>query len=756
MKKIFNWFLKENSRDMVRIFIIPLVLLFMIYYRWGLNNTEIFNSIFLSFVIITFVFFLIMFVKLNIFLVSRMKYYFDIIIIIIGAWIFCLFINSKDIILSFMFILLFFCLAIIIGIIIKQIPLSHIESTVIKIRRHIFLDDDIIFSLLIILGLTIMFTFYIYTIIFFILLFFYFIILFMYCYIISEKNIDMPVNISFLNFKCIEIIRDKVYICESTLENLNDVRIFKIDIRNLFPENSENHSVAITNYNYIDKYAKDNAIEKKSSNKSDKFVYFALDKKRINDKVRIRFFITYTLKDKEETSSTTKVNENRIQDNSNNDDLDEKINAITKKEVFDLYVKVKLIDDELCITHQEIVNHHKAFLKNTYNHAFDINDYPLEKLFYRSYMYNYDLSLDNEYNLLSSDNITDKRKWLLHEGDFGCGKTTLDILTVLNAGCIPVVISPWEENYDIDILALIFKRVAQASKKKFYRLDSSTVLFFLAASAGFFYFIQKILLYLVDKLPTQIFDNLYTIIYSNLDTLIDATSCEVFLDMLIEIVSLGIAILLALHLLPRVIIYMKDLTKVHQDYYIKNIVKMLQKDNIIMIIEDVDRLNEKVAENVFRTLSAINRQCIMHPKIIGIMSFHINSEKENNKITPTNTLLEDLENKVIYRNILDSYNSEESKKEYFKSLFHLIITLFLEECKEKNLVDDIEIEIEKLIEAVDSLGFQNMNFRDVRDKLEVFVEDLRKYYLTQSDVIYHSENMLEKLGLQEMDDVVNA
>lgn len=740
MKKIFDWFIEENSKDILRIIIIPLVFLFILF----INYSEL---TYLSFFAFFFAFMLI-----NVVLVSRLKYYFDMINMgILSFLIFSLFNGLEKNVLFF--ILLFFCLVITIVIMIKRISKTKfiLNSCIKRVRKQFVFDDCILLSLLII-SLALIFTYVKNEIILCILMLFYLIISVVCFYNIFEKNYE-AVDISFLNLEYSDVISNKIYVHLHRLRELNDVRIFKIDVSNLFPKDSESHCVNILNYKYIDKFTE---YEKKSDTDiSNDYVYFTLDKRRINDKLRIRFVITYTLKDKDETSSTIKVNENKIQDNSNNDDLDEKINAITKKEVFDLYIKVKLIDDELCITHQEIVNHHKVFLKNTYNHAFDITDYPLEKLFYRSYMYNYDLSLDNEYNLLRSNNITDKRKWLLHEGDFGCGKTTLDILTVLNAGCIPVVISPWEENYDIDILALIFKRVAQASKKKFYRLDSSTVLFFLAASAGFFYFIQKILLYLVDKLPTQIFDNIYTIIYSNLDTLIDATSCEVFLDMLIEIVSLGIAIFLALHLLPRVIIYMKDLTKVHQDYYIKNIVKMLQKENIIMIVEDMDRLNEKVAENVFRTLSAINRQCTRHPKIIGIMSFHIDSE-ESNKTTPINTILKDLENKVIYRNILGSYNIEESKKEYFKSLFLLITTLFIEYCEEKDPEVDIELEIGELIEKVDSLDFHYMNFRDVRKTLEVFAEDMYKYELYQNLIISLSNGLLYDLGFQETDDLVNA
>lgn len=757
MKRIFNWFIEENSKDVIRILILPLLFLFMIYYKWISNNTEVLDSISLSVVIFTFICFFIMLVYINKFLVSRMKYFFDIIMTIFIFVLFFSFFNSLENMISLlMLILLALCLAISIVVLLQALKFLRFTSIIGKIfRRLSILDDYISLFLSTVFCLTIYVTCFDNEFILYSILIFYTVFFTILLYNASEKNYE-TVDISFLNLDYLDIIKNKIYICAFTLKNFNDVRIFKIDVSKLFPEDSENHFVAITNYNYIDKYVETKTNEENNSNKSMEYVYFALDKRRVNDNVRIRFFITYTLKKGNNAASSTPVNENLNSVSPDYENIDKKSGAVIKKELLDLYVKVKLMDDELCITHQEIMNHHNAFLKNIYNHALYIGSYPLEKLFFRSYMYNYDLNLENEYNLLNANDITGKRKWLLHEGEFGCGKTTLDILTVLNAGCIPVVISPWEENYDIDILALIFKRVTQASKKKFYKIDSSTMLFFLVALAGFFYFIQKIFLYLINKLPTQIFDNLYVNTYSKLITFMNETLCEVFLNMLIEIASLGIAVLLALHLLPRVIIYMKDLTKVHQDYYIKNIVKMLQKENIIMIIEDMDRLNEKVAENVFRTLSAINHQCIMHYKIIGIMSFYINSEEENYKTTPSNTILEDLENKVIYRNILDSYNSEESKKEYFKNLFHLIITLYIENCKLKDLENDIELEIKKLNEAVESLDFHNMNFRDVRDILEKFAENLHKYYLTQSIIISFSNELLNNLGYQDTDYVVNA
>lgn len=542
----------------------------------------------------------------------------------------------------------------------------------------------------------------------------------------------LHLNIEFLNLDYSDVSIQKLYLNEYNTKKLTDVRIFKMNVSSFFPENSQSHSITILNHGYVQ--IKDNNVQ---NNKD--YIYYAIDKKRANDYIRIRFFVKYTQKKNLNQFISAVCKKMRLCDDAC---------FFSKGIIFDAYVKLECIDNELVFTKKRIYNYHRAFLyhrvlkSKIYDRKIDTKDYPLENLFYRSYMYNPELDIQEECKILKNDKITDRRKWLLHEGTFGCGKSTLDVLAISNTGCIPVIISPWEENYDIDILALIFKRVAEVSKKIFYVYDSSITIFILVALAGFFYFIQKIFLYFVDKLPIYILDSIYAGVFSYYSKFMNATICKMFLDMFLEIACIGIALLLALHILPKAIIYMKNSTKVHQDYYIKNIVKMLELENIIMIIEDMDRLNSEVAENVFRTLSAINRQCAKHHKIIGLLSFHITSGTKqgnnssievstdvadvvnsNKKILHTNTVLENLENKVIFKRIFGKYDDYTSKKAYIKNLVYILMILYMEQGENVHSLENLEIKHADLFFEIDKLSLKETNFRDIRKIIEDFAKE---------------------------------
>ena len=43
----------------------------------------------------------------------------------------------------------------------------------------------------------------------------------------------------------------------------------------------------------------------------------------------------------------------------------------------------------------------------------------------------------------------------------GSGKTTIDIHFAMQQGYQPVIISPWEDNYDKDILQLIYLKLSK-------------------------------------------------------------------------------------------------------------------------------------------------------------------------------------------------------------------------------------------------------------------------------------------------------
>ena len=96
-----------------------------------------------------------------------------------------------------------------------------------------------------------------------------------------------------------------------------------------------------------------------------------------------------------------------------------------------------------------------------------IDDYPLEYHALNSIKYfdknSKELMLDN-----LNDTDYDTRKWLFHDDEMGSGKTTIDIHFAMQQGYQPVIISPWEDNYDKDILQLIYLKLSKNNRGDFF------------------------------------------------------------------------------------------------------------------------------------------------------------------------------------------------------------------------------------------------------------------------------------------------
>lgn len=132
------------------------------------------------------------------------------------------------------------------------------------------------------------------------------------------------------------------------------------------------------------------------------------------------------------------------------------------------YVEIKYIKGEMVATiNNAYIEVGKIFWKHERNQK-SIN---IDK----SYFLFYTFGSMRWFNCIEAkdfpQNIYDRRKYVLHDGDFGCGKTVYDTSLILLSENEPIAISPWEEMCDHDLLFLIFKKLRERSIRKRFKAD---------------------------------------------------------------------------------------------------------------------------------------------------------------------------------------------------------------------------------------------------------------------------------------------
>lgn len=511
----------------------------------------------------------------------------------------------------------------------------------------------------------------------FILSFFFDLISVLIIYPGVKKRENYKIKFTNVNLDYEDVSNNNIY---SLISNSKDnYQIFKCDFTNLFPKKAINWRVGILNFY--------NICYKKESGK---YIYLVFPT-YIKNIYETDVYLEYELEDK------------------------------IQRKKFTLFLEVKTIFSKSIVTRYKINNWKEKtnkFLDSSMYKKMQIKDFDYTYLPLNIIYYNDEFKFEENAKLFNST-YKDSRKWLLHDGTFGNGKTTFDILAIISEGLQPVVISPWESNYDTDLLQLIYKDISKSYKLSlieeiFYDKDLSIFMITFIVPA----------LTIADKIYNTLKPYLNSLIDYQSNTLLE-NMVSIFLRVIIVIIIWSIIS----KLMPHIILFKKDSTKLYQDYYIRRIKKILNLNpRVRLVIEDADRLEKSVFIDLFRSLSKMNSNWYYKSAPIGIISFDT-KEEEANKI------LLDLKNKTIIDQISKNYDMEESIKKYFISGLNYLKKYNAD--KEKMINDMIKIVKSKNI-------IKGKNFRDAHLHMDNIISLLKKEKISQSDIELEILKMFDK------------
>lgn len=376
---------------------------------------------------------------------------------------------------------------------------------------------------------------------FFINLFFigYFVLIGFLLYSINQTRLNSKNSLSLdnVNLENCDILKNNVFVLSISSKKY---QIFKLNFSALFPNESENHYVFIENKEYY-------IFQKQGINVCNDYIYLSITKLRQNIKLKVYF--GYTINEKK---------------------YDIKC---------DLYLEIKLSGDVVYISKYQFRNFVRRQIKKfsaPYN-FFRIETYPLEYHVLNSIKY-----YDKKGHCIQFEeaNFThqDTRKWLLHNGAFGSGKTTVDINYVAKNKLEPVIISPWEDNYDEDILQLIYAKISKNhSANRFVGLKN-TYVFLVVIIATLFVFLNnsftidlfELICHLIEDIMCTIEDIMCTIDLK-MDSFSSLNILHLKVDEIRIIILLIISFIISIHFLPQIILLKKDNTKYYQEFYVKKI-----------------------------------------------------------------------------------------------------------------------------------------------------------------------------------------
>lgn len=435
-------------------------------------------------------------------------------------------------------------------------------------------------------------------------------------------------------------------------------QIVLIDLSSIFPASStEKKAYVINQFCYFDK-----AIE------SSETLAVALPRCKVNKKLNIY----YTYKQQDGKTKKRKCSLYiSIESNSN-------MTYIANYKLKDF--KVALIRYDKCLN----------YLKNKKFNSLYI---PLNSI-----KYNVEITDERKFN-----SKLEPRKWLLHDDKFGAGKSVYDLNYIMNLGLQPVIISPWEENYDRDLLQLIFNRLSKKYSHSFSFFPPRNLLPFVCVCfAG-------VALFLLSDQMQPIYNFILSFVAKD-----SLPNCESFkegiclLKHLLNILILILSWFFIMMFLPSIIILKKDSSKIYQDYYIEKIRKILNENKFVCIlIEDVDRLDFAVHNEIFRILSLINKVAYNREFFIGIISL------DKKLMEDSKTCFESIENKLIGYNIGTNYSQSESVKIYMNDGLK-----FLQKYSKK----DLEVMCENIVKE----NFKNkeLNFRDAKLLMNMLIQNI--------------------------------
>lgn len=413
-----------------------------------------------------------------------------------------------------------------------------------------------------------------------------------------------------------------------------------------------------------------------------------------------------------------------------------------------VFISIKSVDNNLIISDYQIVSFRRVF-KIFYKDGIEEYVLPqdiLSTLRY-CYKYNYTYDISEELRL----NVTHDSSWLFHNGAYGSGKSSLDLLSILESNYKPVVISPWENNYDVDFLYLVYQKTKSCCKGKglsiniIPRLKSPTNIIFyttiFSVSMLIYQFFGVFINHIIILVYNVVFRNDKTIIYiKGFIKSILTYSDNIHLKDLIPISSFAIIAIftggIIKRFLPGIIIYFKDSTKIHQYYYIERILDMIRNHNLLLVIEDIDRMSKDGIEDVLRVCSCLNREYTNRTNPLGIISMDEKILIESGKLSKKE--FEDLRNKVFSKEIFKKYNEKESillyLKDYCNVAYKLLNTSqidsnrkqieileFLNKCdlKEKHIIGNFR-DLHKMLDSL--IYSSNVNIDTLKDEIKKLIK----------------------------------
>lgn len=181
-----------------------------------------------------------------------------------------------------------------------------------------------------------------------------------------------------------DILKKRIYLLS---QKSKKYQIFKINFKDLFPENSTNHQIFIQHKRY---YEFDNNVSTNGD-----YVFLSINKLKQNYKLKLNF--RYTLNKKQYNIKC------------------------------DIYLEIKVYGQVVYISKYILKNFRRVLTsKENPLHFLKSKKFPIEYHVLNSIKY-----YNSAENLLQLDDFDyiyqDTRKWLFHDDKFGIGKTTIDI-----------------------------------------------------------------------------------------------------------------------------------------------------------------------------------------------------------------------------------------------------------------------------------------------------------------------------------------
>lgn len=515
-------------------------------------------------------------------------------------------------------------------------------------------------------------------------------------------------KIEFLNLDYEKMFQNQIFITSNVTQNH---RVFKFDIHEMLPSNAEN----------VEVYLKHRLCINPDAKRTEKSFYYAIDGRMKSEHLKI--ILKYDIYN-EEGEQKTKYAKLKMYINKK---IEQNEIIITDYFITQFYERIWFNFCTFCILsiRDRFKNSRIGIKFNSIRDRFknfqlgltSNFDNPL-RLLKKAYKYNASLDLTKDHYHIESS--YSNQKWLFHDGGYGSGKTALDYLYTSNAGYHPIHISPWEDNYDDDILYLIYDKVQPYPLRLGIVKKSTFIFLFIITCAIWRFCIKDIDEFLWNVLRIVCNWNWIKLLMENFFLKINELLGFQDNQFIFEVIILLISFSLAYICLPNIIIHFKKSTKVHQEYYITSIARELENTKKFLIIEDVDRLSVETLDQLFRVCSSISKEMTIKNRAIGLLSFSEENLRHKYEQYCSQKGIKfdfdkhfsDLENKLFYKRVFEKYSSQKSMIIYLNDTIQMILK------SQKEKIGDIT-EYSKYWEglkgAIDSGELRiNKNFRDIQ------------------------------------------